>query len=171
MGWIFCRFRGQLMIKHRYNILTSLALVITAFVIFSCTTSIDSLKNSYDIGTNIDDVMIKQKDNGSFFAYEKYCFWNENEYSVSVHYNDESREIDSNSFSNECVGNNEKLTNINHGDDIFRVVSFLGVPISCGTSGVQSLIFDMQDADGCRVYFYNENSFLKVSHLEILSKS
>ena len=56
------------MIKHRYNILTSLALVITAFVISSCTTSIDSLKNSYDIGTNIDDVMIKQKDNGSFFC-------------------------------------------------------------------------------------------------------
>ena len=105
-----------------------------------------------------------------FFAYENYCFWNENEYSVSVHYNDESRKIDSNSFSNECVGSNEKLTNINHGDDIFRVVSFLGVPISCGTSGVESLIFDMQDADGCRVYFYNENSYLKVSHLEILSK-
>lgn len=56
------------MIKHRYNILTSLALVITAFVISSCSPSINSLKNSYDIGTNIDDVMIKQKDNSSFFC-------------------------------------------------------------------------------------------------------
>lgn len=53
------------MIKHN-NILTSLALVITAFVVSSCTSSINSPKSNYDIGTNIDDVIIKQKDNGSF---------------------------------------------------------------------------------------------------------
>lgn len=144
-----------------------MTLLTTAFSLCSCAPGLDALKNEYAVGKNIEDIIVKQTNNESFFEYENYCFWNEKNYDIGIHYNSEDSKVDKNLIKNKSIGSKEDLTNISRDDDIFCVVSYIGIPISCGTSGVESLIFNLEDANGCVVYLYNDNSFLKVDHIEV----
>ena len=75
--------------------------------------------------------------------------------------------IDDNQFTIKKIGSSNDLKDIKKGDDIFKAVYTIGIPISFGTSGVESLLFNLNDTKGCRVYLYNDNSFLKVYSIEL----
>lgn len=146
-----------------------LPLFFSSLCLTSCGTSLNTLKKIYAIGSDFGEVITKQKNNNSFIKFENYCFWNEGKYDVSIHCDKTFKYIDDNQFTIKKIGNSNDLNVIKKGDDIFKVVYTIGIPISYGTSGVESLLFNLNNTKGCRVYLYNDNSFLKVNSIEIFN--
>ena len=144
-----------------------LPLFFSSLCLTSCGSTLNALKKEYAIGNDFSEVISKQKNNNSFIKFENYCFWNEGKYDVSIHCDKKFKYIDDKQFTIKKIGSFNDLKDIKKGDDIFKAVYTIGIPISFGTSGVESLLFNLNDTKGCRVYLYNDNSFLKVYSIEL----
>jgi hypothetical protein len=153
--------------KYIFSLLAS----ICAIGLCSCSSAVMDLESKYPIGYELDSILLEQKSNGTFFQYINYCFWTESGYDICAHFDSISRGIDRIGITNSAVADVIVFESVSKNDDVFHVISLVGIPFSTATSGVCSLSFKLEDAKMGDVYLYEVDSFLYVNEIRIVERS
>lgn len=159
----------------------SLSIISSLFILMSmvsCTNDNNSNKSTFDNGLNNisldfnncskEDVRkyIKSHD---YFEYSNYSFFTYENKDVVLKYDTSDNVCQYESFNKTNLDSNN-IVQINKGDNIFDVVSKIGLPSYEGVQSSTSLDFAKSESIICRITFDVNNSEMIVNNYEVLDK-
>lgn len=150
----------------------TLSLISSIFVlmtIVSCTNDNNSNSISLDFNNCSKDDVRKYIDSSDYFEYSNYSFFTYENKDVVLKYDDLDNVCQYESFNKTNLDSNN-IVQINKGDNIFDVVSKIGLPSYEGVQSSTSLDFAKSESIICRITFDVNNSEMIVNNYEVLDK-
>lgn len=133
----------------------------------SCESNISMLQDKYQIGTPIDAISSEQQNNSTFFDYPPYSFWNEGGYDVVAHF-DSSDAVDRIQIAESVIPTEESFAKIATGDEVFTIVSLIGIPYTVFGSFGAALGFKINEQIYA-VFLYADGDALCVDFTKLMN--
>ncbi|MCI6357299.1 MAG: hypothetical protein MR766_01525 [Erysipelotrichaceae bacterium] len=150
----------------------SLSIISSLFILMtmvSCTNDNNSNSISLDFNNCSKDDVRKYIDSSDYFEYSNYSFFTYENKDVVLKYDDLDNVCQYESFNKATLDLNN-IALINKGDNIFDVVSKIGLPSYEGVQTSTSLDFAKSVTILCRITFDEDNLEMLVNNYEILDK-
>lgn len=150
----------------------SLSIISSLFVLMtmvSCTNDNNSNSISIDFNNCSKDDVRKYIDSSDYFEYSNYSFFTYENKDVVLKYDSSDNVCQYESF-NKATLDLDNIALINKGDNIFDVVSKIGLPSYEGVQSSTSLDFAKSVTILCRITFDENNLEMLVNNYEVLDK-
>lgn len=150
----------------------SLSIISSLFILMSmvsCTNDNNSNSISLDFNNCSKDDVRKYIDSSDYFEYSNYSFFTYENKDVVLKYDDLDNVCQYESFNKATLDLNN-IALINKGDNIFDVVSKIGLPSYEGAQTSTSLDFAKSVTILCRITFDKNNLEMLVNNYEVLDK-